>query len=142
MLATQLEKTMQNLYYSRPCWGFTFAAHVECHKTTFQPILALVKKTNYVSYNPGNCVYLFLNSIMDPFVAQTKLSLDANCDQYSDNFDATVQYLMNQVTHQQVNQQVNIASVGSSIARKLKICDNCRNNLKMPPLCYLPKAWA
>ncbi len=49
---------------------------------------------------------------------------------------------MNQVTHQQVNQQLNIASVGSGTVGKLKTFDDCGNNLEMPLICYLPEEWA
>ncbi len=51
---------------------------------------------------------------------------------YSGNFDATVEYLMNQVTHQQVNQQLNIASVDSGPPSHLKTKDKRDNNIKMP----------
>ncbi len=60
-------------------------------------MLALEKKTDYIAYDPRTCVCHFLNIITDPSLAQAKLSLDANCKMYSGNFDATVEYLMNQV---------------------------------------------
>ncbi len=76
---------------------------------------------------------------MDPLLTQAKLSLEANHDQYSCDFDATIEYSMNQVTHQQVNQQLNIASVGSNMAWKLKNHDKHGHKLKMPLINYLPK---
>ncbi len=79
---------------------------------------------------------------MDPALAQAKLSLDANCDQYSGDFDAIVEYLMNQVTHHQVNQQLNIASVDSGTPSCLKTCDDWGNDLEMPLIEYLCEEWA
>ncbi len=83
MLAAQLEKTIQNLRYSGPKHGFTFATYVERHKDAYQSMLTLAKKTDYVVYDPSTRVRHFLNGIMDPSLAQAKLSLEANCEQYS-----------------------------------------------------------
>ncbi len=58
---------------------------------------------------------------MDPALAQAKLSIEANCAQYSGNFDATIEYLMNQVPLHQVNQQLNVVSVGSGASGCLRI---------------------
>ncbi len=58
-------------------------------------MLALAKKTDYTTYDPSTCICHFLNGIMDPALAQAKLLLEANREQYSGNFDATVEYLMN-----------------------------------------------
>lgn len=66
MLATQLKKTIQNLHYNRPKLGFTFSTYVECHKTSYQSMLALAKKSNYTAYNLSTHVCHFLNGIMDP----------------------------------------------------------------------------
>ncbi len=107
--------------------------YVECHKAVHQSMLALMKKTDYTPYDPSTCVCHVLNGIMDPALAQAKLSFEANCDQYSGNFDATVKYLMNQVQHHQVNQQLNVASVGSGASSHLQTCDDQGNNLKMTP---------
>ncbi len=49
---------------------------------------------------------------------------------------------MNQVQHHQVNQQLNIASVGSSAPGCLGTCDNQGNNLEMPLVNYLLEEWA
>ncbi len=83
-------------------------------------MLALSKKIDYVAYDPSTRARHFLNGITDPSLAQAKLSFEADCDQYSGDFDATVEYLMNQVTHQQVNQQLHIASVDSGAPSCLK----------------------
>ncbi len=74
-------------------------------------MLALAMKTNYVTYDPIAHVHHFQNGITDPSLDQTKVSLEANRDQYSGKFDTTVKYLKNQLTHQEVNQQLNIAVV-------------------------------
>ncbi len=92
-------------------------------------MLALAKKTDYISYNPSTRVCHFLNGIMDPTVAQAKLLLEENCGQYFGNFDATVEYLMNQVLLHQVNQQLNIDCVGSGASGHLKTCDDCGKEL-------------
>ncbi len=95
-------------------------------------MVALAKKTNYIAYDPGTHVHHFLNGIMDPSLAQAKLSLEANRKMYSGNFDATIEYLMNQVQHQLVNQQLNIASVGSGTAGCLHTRNTQGNNLEIP----------
>ncbi len=141
-LAAQFKKTLQNLWYNGPKRGFTFSTYVERLKDANQSMLALAKKTDYVVYDPSTCVRHYLNGIMDHALAQAKLSLEANHDQYSGNFNATVEYLMNQVTHHQVNQQLNIASVGSGTPGCLKTCNNCGNDLKMPIIEYLHEEWA
>ncbi len=135
-LAAQSEKTIQNLQYYGPKRGFTFSTYVERHKDAYQSMLALAKRTDYVMYDPSTCVHHFLNGIMDPVLAQAKLSLEANSDQYSGNFDATVKYLMNQVTHHQVNQQLHIASVGSGPPDRLKTRYDCGNDLEIPHATY------
>ncbi len=112
-LAAQSEKTIQNLWCNRLKCGFIFNTYVECHKTTYQSILALAKKTDYTAFDPSTCVCHFLNGIANPTLAEAKLSLKANCEQYSGNYDATIEYLMNQVLHHQVNQQIHIALVHS-----------------------------
>ncbi len=91
---------------------------------------------------PEPFVCHFLNSITDPSLAQAKLSLEANRETNSGNFDATVEYLMNQVQHHQVNQQLNIASVGCGAAGRLRTCDAQGNNLEMPLVQYLSEEWA
>ncbi len=98
MLTAQLEKTIQNLCYNWPKRGFTFATFVECHKTAYQSMLSLAKKTDYTAYDPSTRFCHFLNGITDPALAQVKLSLEANSETYSGDFDATVEYLMNQVS--------------------------------------------
>ncbi len=105
-------------------------------------MLALAKKTDYVAYDPSTRVRHFLNGITDPSLAQAKLSLEANRDQYSGDFDATVEYLMNQVTHQQVNQQLHIASVDSSAPSRLKTKNAQGNDLEMPLIEYSNEQWA
>ncbi len=75
------------------------ATHLECHKTNYQSMLALAKKINYVAYDPVTCFCQFVNGITDPLIAQAKLSLDVKWNQYSNNFDVIVEYLMNQVSH-------------------------------------------
>ena len=144
-LAAQLEKTIQNLRYSGPKRGFNFATYVERHKDAYQNMVTLAKKTDYVAYDPSTRVRHFLNGITDPSLAQAKLSLEANREQYSGDFDACVEYLMNQVTHQQVNQQLNIASVdtGATVgAGRLKTKDARGNDLEMPLIQYTPEQWA
>ncbi len=69
MLAVQKEKMIQNLNYNGPKCGFTFTMHVERHKNAYQSILALVKKTNYTTYDPSTRIHHFLNGIMDPALA-------------------------------------------------------------------------
>ncbi len=142
MLVAQLEKMIQNLHSSGPHLGLMFATYVECHKTTYQSMLALEKKTNHVIYDSSTCVYHFLNGITNPTLVQAFLSLEANHDHYSSNFDATIEYCMNQVHHLQVNQQHTIASVGRSAVGKLKTHDDCRNDRRMHLVCYLTKEWA
>ncbi len=141
-LAAQLEKTIQNLHYNGPKRGFTFAMYVEHHKTKYQSMLALAKKTDYTAYDPRICIQHFLNGIMDPALAQAKLSLETNREMYSGNFDATVEYQMNQVQHQQVNQQLNIASDGSGAPARLCTHDDQGNNLEMPLIVYSSEEWA
>ncbi len=94
-LATQFEKTIQNLQYSGPMHAFIFSAYVKHHKTLFQSMLALAKKTDYTAYSPSIYVCHFLNGIMDPALTQAKLSTKANCMNYSDYFDASIKYPMN-----------------------------------------------
>lgn len=89
-------------------------------------------KTNHVTYDRSTHVHHFLNGITDPSMDQTKLSLEANHNQYSGKFDATVKYLKSQVTHQQVNQQLNIASLDSGTFGRLKTSDTHGNDFKMP----------
>ncbi len=98
-------------------------------------MLALAKKTNYTTYDPSTCVCHFLNGIMDPVIAQAKLLIEASCDRYSGNFDATIEYLMNQVSHNQVNQLLNIASVSSGASVCTKNYDSCGNDLELPLIC-------
>ncbi len=69
-------------------------------------------------------------------------SCEANRKQYSGNFDATVKYLMNQVSHQQVNQPLHIGSVGSVTTCCLKTPNDCGQDLEMPLIEYLPEDWA
>ncbi len=69
MLAAQLEKIIQNLWYSGPKCGFTFSTYVECHKTANQFMLSLSKKMDYTTYNPSTCICHFLNGFMDPALA-------------------------------------------------------------------------
>ncbi len=78
---------------------------------------------------------------MDPSLAQAKLSFEANHVQYSGNFDTIIEYLMNQVLHHQVNQQIHIASVGSGASGSLKTHNDHGKNLEMPLIWYLPKEW-
>ncbi len=104
-------------------------------------MLAPSKKTNYTTYDPSTCVHHFLNGITNPALTQAKLSLEANCKHYSGNFDTTIEYLMNQVQHHQVNKQLNIASVGSGAPGYLEAHDNQGNILEMPLVCYLPEKW-
>ncbi len=92
-------------------------------------MLALVKRINYIAYDPGTCVCHFLNGITNPSLKQVKLSLEVNRKMYSGNFDATVEYLMHQVEYHQVNQQLKIASVGSSASGCLRTCDDQGNYL-------------
>ncbi len=132
MLVAQLEKTIKNLRYNRPKHGFTFSTYIECHKDAYQSMLVLAKKTNYVTYNPITCIHHFLNGIMGPALAQAKLSLEANCEQYSVDFDATIEYLMNQVSLHQVNQQLHIASVGIGAPGCIKTRNDCCNDIEMP----------
>ncbi len=141
-LAAQLEKTIQNLQYSGLKRGFNFTTYVQCHKDAYQNMLTLVKKTDYVKYDPSTPVRHFLDGITDPSLGQAKLSLEANREQYSGNFDATVEYLMNQVTHQQVNQQLNIASVDSGAHGCVNTKDARGNNLEMTLIKYSNEQWA
>ncbi len=78
-LAAQLEKMIQNLCNNRPKHGFMFTMYVELHKNVYQSMLSLAKKTDYTAYDPRICIHHFLNGITDPALAQTKLSLEANC---------------------------------------------------------------
>ncbi len=142
MLAAQLEKTIQNLCYNGPKRGFNFTMYVERHKAAYQTMLALAKKTDCTTYDPSTCVCHFLNGIMDPALAQAKLSLKANCKMNSVNFDATVEYFMNQVQHHQVTHQLNIASVGGGAPGCLRNCDDQGNNLEIPLIAYSPEDWA
>ncbi len=119
-----------------------FATYVECHKMTYQSMLAPAKKTNYVAYNPSTPLYHFSNEITDFSLAQAKLSLNSNHNYYSGNFNANIEYLMNQVSHQQVNQQLNFTAVGSGAPRIFKIPDDKGHNLELPLDCYTPKEWA
>ncbi len=86
-------------------------------------MLVLAKKLDYDAYNPVTCIHHFLNGITDPLINKANLLLDANCNQYSGSFDSAVEYLINQVSHQEVNQQLNISSIGNSVPKILKIKD-------------------
>ncbi len=97
-----------------------FATYVECYKMVYQYVLALATKTNYGFCDPSTGVCHFLNEIAEPLLAQAKVSLKVDCNKYLGNFSATAEYLMIQVSHQQVNQQLHITSVGSSVTGKLK----------------------
>ncbi len=110
MLDAQLKKMIENLQYSGLKQGFMFSTYIKCHKTVYQSMLALAKKINYTAYD-SICVCHFLHGTMDPTLAQAKLSIEANNKKYCGDFDATIEYLMNQVSHHQVNQQLNNASV-------------------------------
>ncbi len=129
MLAAQLEKTIQNLCYNRLKYGFMFTTYVEHHKAVYQSMLALAAKTDCTTNDPSTHVHHFLNGITDPAVIQAKLSLKAYCYHYSGNFDTTVEYLMSQVSHHQVNQQLAIACFNSVAPGCLKTHDDCCNNL-------------
>ncbi len=48
---------------------------------------------------------------------------------------------MNQVQHQQVNQQLNVASIGSGATGRLRTRDAQGNNLKMPLVQYSLEEW-
>ncbi len=141
-LAAQLEKDIQTFWYNGPRHRLMFNTCVECHKQAYQSMLALAKKTDNTTYDPSKRVRNFLNGITNPPFAQANLSLEANCEQYSGNFDATVEYLMHQVLHQQVNQSLLISSMGSDTAGYLKTRNDCGKDLEMPLDDYLPKDWA
>ncbi len=49
---------------------------------------------------------------------------------------------MNQVQHQQVDQQLNMASVGRGAPAQLRTCDDQGNDLKIPLVVYTPEEWA
>ena len=68
---------------------------MERHKTAYQGMLALEKKTDYRAYDPGTRVRKFLAGIQDPALSQAKLSIQANSDKYGSDFDACVDYLTN-----------------------------------------------
>lgn len=87
-----------------------FSTYVKHHRSAYQSVLALAKKTNYTTYNPSTRI--------------------------------VVEYLMNQVSHHQVNQQLNIASIGSGASAHLDTHDDSNNDLEMPLICYSPKEWA
>ncbi len=68
-LAAQLEKTIQNLCYNEMKRRFLFVTYMEGHKTAYQSMLALAKKTDYTTYDPSTRVRHFLNGITDPTLA-------------------------------------------------------------------------
>ncbi len=140
-LAAELESKILHLKYSGPCKGFMFATYVEWHKATYQAVLALAKKMDYVAYDPGTRVRHFMNGITNPLLNQAKLLLCANPDKYATDFDAPLEYLTNQVSHQRVNQRLNIAAVGQG-TRGFKMKDEKGNNLKMPAVSYSFEQWA
>lgn len=76
--AVELENKILNLKCVGPCNGFMFAPNVEQHKTTYQVMLALSMKTDYIAYNPGKRVHHFINGIMVPSLTKAKFSLFAN----------------------------------------------------------------
>ncbi len=53
MLAAQLERTIQNLWCSKPKHGFTFSTYVKRHKTVYQSMLALVFVWTILSTTPA-----------------------------------------------------------------------------------------
>ncbi len=85
--------------------------------------------------------YQEINAVTsDPSLAQVKLLLDFNHDKYSGNFDTTVEYPMNQISHQQINQYYNIASwqqCPQDLETGLNILD-----LEMPLIHYKPEECA
>lgn len=119
-MAGELEAKIANAHYTGPRKGFTFTSYVERHKTAYQGMLALKKKTNYHAYNPGTRVCKFLAGIQDPALSQAKLSIQANLDKYGSDFDSCVNYLTNCVGMQQSNQHVAVAATGSSAADNAK----------------------
>ncbi len=141
MQTSDLENTIQPLWYNRTRREFTFVTYVKHHKMIYQAILSLAKKTNYVAYGPSMRVCHFLNSNTDPSFAQVKVPLNANSKKYSSDFDATVEYLMNQVLHQKADQHLNIANVGSSASKTLKTKDDKGQDLDMPVVQYPPEQW-
>ncbi len=107
----------------------------------YQSMLAFAKKTNYIAYDTGTCMCHFLNGIMNPSLTQTNLLLDTNHNQFSGTFDATIEYLMNQVTHQQGNQHLNFDHVNSGANKSLKTKGDQGHNLEMPVINYSPEVW-
>lgn len=61
---------------------------------------------------------------MESSLAQAKLSQVANLEKYARDFDDTVEHLMNQESHQAVNQFLNVAAIGQGTEGTLKTKDN------------------
>ncbi len=78
------------------------------------------QKMDYIVYDPGTHIHHFLNKMMDPLLAQAKLFLDKNSNQYSTDFNVTIKYILNQVTFQHYNQQLKIDSIGCGGSKALK----------------------
>lgn len=69
--------------------------------------------------------------IIDPSLALAKLSL---MEKYARNFDATIACMLNQGSHQQINQHLNITAVGQGTAGFLEF--------KMPAIPHSKEQWA
>jgi len=144
ILAGELEAKIANSRYTGPRKGFTFTSYVERHKTAYQGMLALEKKTDYRAYDPGTRVRKFLAGIQDPALSQAKLSIQANSEKYGSDFDACVDYLTNCVGMQQSNQRIAVAATGSSTAdnaKTLKTHDAQGCELVMPAIFYNKPQW-
>ncbi len=100
------------------------------------------QRKNYVAFDQSLRVCHFLSCITDSSQAQTKLSLNANCEKYSGDFDVIVEYLMTQVLHQKVNEHLDIVSIGSSSPKTLKTNYDKGQELYMPVIYYLHEQWA
>lgn len=83
-----------------------------------------------------------MRGITDPSLAQAKLSWLANPQKYARDFDATVEYLLNQVVHHQMNQQLNIAADRQGTAGTLHREDDKGQDLNMLAVLYSKEQWA
>lgn len=87
---------------------------------------------DYVAYDPGIWVCHTMNNITDPLLVQAKLALYASPGKYSWDSDATVYYQTSLVSHQQVNQFLNVAAIGQGTGNSFKAEDKwitIRNSL-------------
>lgn len=72
-----------------------------------------------------------MNSIVDPYLAPAPLSLFPNRVKHVREFDVAMEHLVNQMSHQAVNQHLNNAAFGQGTISIFKTKDDKGQDLEM-----------